>query len=228
MQILVEQFGDFEDCLNKQNVSTKYFTHIIGDNGGICVEVSTGKILFRREIKKDKLERIIEEYIKIGGDISNIRLTNGKNVIAHNNVNAREYYRDSQEVIYRDNITQIEDGMTKLTLTGNKIQIKKMMQFIEENMPGIRVHKGRSTYPEGKSKHFRIDITGNYDKGTAAEELIDALEIDRCIYLGDDLNDVPMFRKGLQNNDFIIVANSKEHEVTESVVSELQEEMRTN
>ncbi len=50
------------------------------------------------------------------------------------------------------------------------------------------------------------------------------MNLDSCVYLGNDLNDVSMFSNGIDDNDFIVVASHEKKEITNMIVKYLQSE----
>lgn len=48
------------------------------------------------------------------------------------------------------------------------------------------------------------------------------LELDSCIYLGNDLNDVSMFSNALDDNDFIVIAANERANITNLIIDFLK------
>ncbi len=65
-----------------------------------------------------------------------------------------------------------------------------------------------------------------HTKGDSAKQLKEKLELDTCIYLGNDLNDISMFSNALDDNDFMVIANNEHEETTKAVVEYLKEECK--
>lgn len=65
-----------------------------------------------------------------------------------------------------------------------------------------------------------------HTKGEASEDLIKKLNLDTCIYLGNDLNDITMFSNALDDNDFIVIANNEKQDITNMLLEYLQEECK--
>ena len=65
-----------------------------------------------------------------------------------------------------------------------------------------------------------------HTKGKAAEQLREKLNLDTCVYLGNDLNDISMFSNALDDNDFIVIANHEDKEITEMLIKYLKEECK--
>ena len=65
-----------------------------------------------------------------------------------------------------------------------------------------------------------------HSKGDAAKFLKEKLNIDKCIYMGNDLNDISMFSNALDDNDFIVIASNEHKEITELLVNYLKEECK--
>ena len=65
-----------------------------------------------------------------------------------------------------------------------------------------------------------------HTKGTAVQFIRDRLKLDCSICLGNDLNDISMFSKALENDDFIVIANCEEPKITKMIIDYLKEECR--
>lgn len=65
-----------------------------------------------------------------------------------------------------------------------------------------------------------------HTKGKAAHDLKETLNLDTCIYLGNDLNDISMFSNALDDNDFIVVAKHEKKEITLMILNYLKEECK--
>ena len=73
--------GDMLETLKKENIPSACFDYIIGDNGGIAIRVKDHEQLFKNTMKSEKVQEVIDEFLKNGGTPQNIRLTNGYNII---------------------------------------------------------------------------------------------------------------------------------------------------
>ena len=65
-----------------------------------------------------------------------------------------------------------------------------------------------------------------HTKGKAAEQLREKLKLDTCVYLGNDFNDISMFSNALDDNDFIVIANHEDKEITKILTQYLKEEAK--
>ena len=65
-----------------------------------------------------------------------------------------------------------------------------------------------------------------HTKGEAAKQLREDLQLDTCIYLGNDLNDITMFSNAIDDNDFIVIASHEDKKITNMVVRYLKEECK--
>ena len=65
-----------------------------------------------------------------------------------------------------------------------------------------------------------------HTKGEAAKKLKEQLQLDTCIYLGNDLNDISMFSNALDDNDFIVIASNEHPNITNTLVDYLKEECK--
>lgn len=63
-----------------------------------------------------------------------------------------------------------------------------------------------------------------HTKGTVSKYFQDKLNLDCCIYLGNDLNDIPMFSQGLGHGDYVVVAQNPDHKITDMIFDYLKSE----
>lgn len=217
--------SDMINCLENENIPLDYFDYIIGDNGGMCLDVKNNKQLFKHVMDKESVEKVINQFIQYGGIYSNIRLADGKNIYAYTSDEVKEYYKDSEGIVFKENITDIDNmDITKLTLTGTHSQIYELNRYIEENIKGHKTHIGVTSFPIKSDNNYRLDFTGMHTKGSAAKYIKKKLDLDMCIYLGNDLNDISMFSQAIDNDDFIVIASHEEEKITKLLIQYLQEE----
>lgn len=156
---------DMINCLEQENIPIEYFDYIIGDNGGMCLDVKANKQLYKYVIDAKVVEKVIDEFIKKGGEQKDIRLTDGKNIFVYQSEEAKEYYLDSKSVIFKKDITNLEGiDITKLTLTGTHEQINEVNKYIRENVKGYKTHMGKTNFPSKSRNNYRIDFTRNAHK----------------------------------------------------------------
>lgn len=157
---------DMINCLEQQNIPTSYFDYIIGDNGGMCIDVKRGKQLYKHVMDKSVVLKVISEFIALGGNPEDIRLADGKNIIAYPSEDVKEYYKDTRDVIYREDVSDLEGiDVTKLTLTGPHEQINEINGYVRENIKGYKTHMGKTSFPSKDRDNYRIDFTRNAYKG---------------------------------------------------------------
>lgn len=65
-----------------------------------------------------------------------------------------------------------------------------------------------------------------HTKGESAKQLREDLQLDTCIYLGNDLNDITMFSNAIDDDDFIVIASHEDKKITNMVVRYLKEECK--
>ena len=208
------------NSLEEQSIPTNYFDYIIGDNGGMCFDVKHNKQLYKNVMEKQIVKQVIEKFIELGGETSNIRLADGKNIFAYSTADVRNYYKSTKDIIFKEDMLELSDiDITKLTLSGTHEQISSVDKFIKDNIPHYKTHLGISKFPTRVDTTYRLDFTGMYTKGTASKLLKDELGLDTCIYLGNDLNDLPMFSNALEDEDFIVIAN---HDYNKAITTMLE------
>ena len=216
--------GDMVEALDKVNVPQECFDFIIGDNGGMAIEVKKKKELFKHSIEKEIVKQIIEEFSKNGGTPQNIRLANGTNIIADRHREVKRYYRKRDNVLFIRDIKKAEMGdVTKITLTGKKEQIDNIIEYVKQKLPQYETHQGKTSFPKEKYNNYRVDCTSKNNKGQAMEYMTRKLDLDRCIVLGNDLNDLSMFEVALKRGDHIVIANNEHPEITDELIQRLKD-----
>jgi len=216
---------DMINCLEEQNIPTNYFDYIIGDNGGMCLDVKRRKLLYKYIMETQVVSDVIKKFLELGGTLENIRLADGKKIYAYPSQEVQEYYKDSKDIEFIEDITNIEGlDISKLTLTGYHDFIDELNKAIREDVKGYKTHIGKTTFPSKGKNNYRIDFTGMHTKGEAAKKLKQMLGLETCIYMGNDLNDVSMFSSAIDDNDFIVIANNEHQEITNSVIKYLKHE----
>lgn len=218
---------DMINCLEEQNIPTGYFDYIIGDNGGMCLDVKANKLLYKHIMERNIVSKVIQMFLKMGGTLENIRIADGKSIYAYPSQDVQEYYRNSKDIEFREDITYLEGiDISKLTLSGRHGLIDSLNKYVRENIKGYRTHIGKTSFPLKERNNYRMDFTGMHTKGEAAKDLKKMLSLDTCIYLGNDLNDISMFSVAIDDNDFIVIANNEHQEIPKSIVNYLQEECK--
>jgi len=210
--------GDMIGCLENEKIPVEYFDYIIGDNGGMSIIPNPREILYKSCIKKEISENIIKKFVELGGTLENIRIANGEEIYAQKTKNVKNYYKQRKSVLLKNNIAKenISD-ITKVTLTGSEKLIDKTIEYINENYKEIKAHKGKSSFPLKSEDNYRIDVTGDHDKGKATQIFRKKLDFQRCIFLGNDLNDLSMFYNAAENNDYIVISENEENKIAQQL-----------
>lgn len=153
---------DMINCLEQENIPLEYFDYIIGDNGGMCLDVKGNKQLYKHVMDSKVVSEVIEKFLEMGGNLSDIRLADGKNIFVYPSEETRKYYNGTKDVIFTENIADLDDiDITKLTLTGPHNQIEGINKFIRDNIRGYKTHIGKTFFPEKSRNNYRVDFTRN-------------------------------------------------------------------
>lgn len=196
---------------------------IIGDNGGTIYDTSKKRYLKRTTLPIDKRKAILEEFVKMGGRIEDIRYTDGSFVYAAEDRGVRNYYSRENVIKYRDNHELFceavaEDAdITKITLAGKKDLMKHISSFIKESGIECWSDIGRTKFPIDFKDYYRLDIMdGDTCKGEAVEFLVDYIKAERFMCIGNGVNDFSMFKFALDSGmPVIVVRNFEDGEVSE-------------
>lgn len=219
--------ADMLNCLRTENLPINCFDYVAGDNGGVCLDVTQNRELFKYVMDKKDINSAFSFFADIGGQISNIRMTDGSKIYAYPSDDVMEYYKSSDGVIYKKDIDKCCDiDVTKVTFAASKKQIEQLNHILRTALPNYRSHIGSTKFPANSKGNYRLDFTGMHTKGTVVKYFREKLNLDTCILLGNDLNDIPMFSEGLSNGDFIVIANHPNPEITNLILTYLQEECR--
>lgn len=212
--------ADMIECLKKENIPLHYFDYIIGDNGATCLDVKRKQQLFKNRMDAEDVNKVIEEFVAIGGKEANIRITDGEHIYAYDTDEVREYYKKSKNVIYMNNFKNLDGiDITKLTLAGTHNEITRVKKYIQQSIKRGKTHLGQTSFPKKQDNNYRMDFTGEHTKGTAAKFIKKRIGLDTCIYLGNDLNDISMFVEGIKDGDFIVIVDSEDKK-TAAIVKE--------
>lgn len=151
---------DMINCLEEENIPINYFDYIIGDNGGMCFDVKNSRELYKHVIDKEVVLEVIKKFLEIGGNISDIRLTDGSNIFAYPAKEVEDYYRDAKDIVFREDITDLDGiDVTKLTVTASHDRIHDLNRFIKDNIKGYETHIGKTSFPIESKNNYRIDFT---------------------------------------------------------------------
>ena len=94
--------GDIEESIKTRKIRMPEI--IVGDNGANIYSEDKQTFLVQKKLDHEKVIKIVDEFLKNGGNIDLIRYTNGKNIFASEQPEVRHYYRNSKKVKFCDNI----------------------------------------------------------------------------------------------------------------------------
>jgi len=203
------------DTCKKHNIIPPKF--IIGDNGGSIYDTAQKKYIKRTSLATNKRKVLLEEFLRHGGEIEDVRYTDGEFVYAAENEMVRKYYAKEKSIAYKTNEEIIEEifaentDMIKITLAGNEDLMRKIIMFIKENGIKCWTDIGATKFPKKSIENFRLDITdGETSKGEAVEFLANYIGIDSFTCIGNGPNDFSMFKYALDSNMPVIVVRDME------------------
>lgn len=157
---------DMINCLEQESIPADYFDYIIGDNGGMCIDVKNNEQLYKHVMDASIVKKVIDKFFDMGGKPEDVRLADGKNIFAYPSEEVKGYYSSSKDVIFKNNMTDLDEiDITKLTLTGSHEQINKINKYIRDNIKGYKTHMGKTSFPSKARDNYRIDFTRNAYKG---------------------------------------------------------------
>lgn len=157
---------DMINCLEQENIPTSYFDYIIGDNGGMCIDMKNNEQLYKHVMDREIVKKVIDKFFDMGGNPEDIRISDGSNIFAYPSEDVKKYYQDRKGVIYKEEISEIDGiDITKLALTGSHEQINDINKYIRENIKGYKTHIGKTSFPSKERDNYRVDFTRNAYKG---------------------------------------------------------------
>lgn len=163
---------DMVNSLEAENIPTHYFDYIVGDNGSMCVDVKRNKQLYKHTIDKNIVKQVIDEFVRMGGNIQDVRYADGNGIYVCKTEEVQEYYKNKRNINFKDHIEDLEGvDITKLTLVGSHELINQINKYIRENIKGYKTHMGKTTFPTKDSDNYRMDFTRNAYKRFCSKEI---------------------------------------------------------
>ena len=75
---------------------------IIADNGGTIYDNVEKRYIMKTTLSVETRRKILGEYLRLGGDLSNLRYTNGDSVFASKAEEVKRYYEQETIIEYKD------------------------------------------------------------------------------------------------------------------------------
>ncbi len=191
---------------------------IIADNGGTVFDNREGKYIRKTKISEEKRRSIVEEYIRIGGRLEDIRYTDGEKVYAAEDDRVRKYYEKEDIIKYSSPKELMEEilgsdiDITKITLSGDKKIIRQIKEYIERSNINCWTDIGNTKFPVRERKNHRLDIMdGECSKGAGIKFLSEYTGIETFTCIGNGLNDFSMFKFALDSGMRAIIVQNFEN-----------------
>lgn len=224
-----------ETCKKYGIISPRF---IIADNGGTIYDNINQCYIKRTSLPTDTREKILAEFVRLGGTIEEIRYTDGEYVYAAKTEDAERYYKKEKSVQYMENeeimqaVLGEDSDITKVTLAGNKALMKDVSRYVKKNEIKCWTDMGMTAYPNKAKKNYRMDITdGQSSKGEAVEFLAKYTDTHEFTCIGNGMNDFSMFKYALDSGMPIVVVknyeNGKISKESEELISKVQEYARS-
>lgn len=202
--------GDIENELKEKKIKLPKI--IVGDNGAVICYTKTNEFLEQKELEQEKITKIVDDYIKNGGNPNYIRFTNGMEVFAANHKEVARYYKKNKCVTLCNDIyerMQNEKHITKLVLAGSTEEMKRISQFV--GTLNYWTDRDVTKFPKKEYQNERLDIAQkNINKGDSVRRLVSILQPEygyMCV--GNGFNDVSMFQVAIDDGMRVaIMSNS--------------------
>ena len=197
--------GDIQGELKRQKIKIPEI--IIGDNGAAIYSTKADQFLVKRVLEHDKVMKIVDEFIKDGGQRDFIRYTNGGTIYAQDCEAVRHYYRNNRAVVFCQDIYESiseSESISKITLAGSNEQMLKAAECA--NGLDFWTDQDKTKFPAKEYNNQRLDVAQkNINKGEAVRATVASLNPQygyMCV--GNGNNDIAMFRRAI--DDGMIVA----------------------
>ena len=206
--------GDIEESIKTKKIRMPEI--LVGDNGANIYYANKQTFLIQKKLENKKVIKIVDEFLRNGGNIDFIRYTNGKNIFASDQADVRNYYRNSRKVKFCRNIYEEirkAEDLTKLTLAGQQEQIMQNAEFIK-NLD-FWTDMDKTEFPKREYKNYRLDIAQkNINKGEAVKALVAMLKPQYgYICIGNGLNDVSMFKMAIDDGMIAAIMSNSDLEL---------------
>ena len=203
---------------------------IIADNGGTIYDNVEKRYIMRTTLPVETRRKILEEFLRLGGNLSELRYTDGERVFASKAEEVKEYYEKETIIEHREEeelqkeLLGEESDITKITLAGSKKIMQGVIKFIEAERIKTWTDIGVTKFPLKGRKNYRLDITdGETSKGKAVEFLSDYLGIDSFTCIGNGPNDFSMFRYALELGEPIVVVKENGETESKELIAQVRE-----
>ncbi|MGN1351896.1 MAG: HAD hydrolase family protein [Clostridia bacterium] len=210
---------DLKGMLERLNIPSQIFDEILGNNG------ATSKYM-KMSISKDNVSDILHKFIELGGEEGDVRYVAEDDIYIHRDEASTTYYSNKPHIELDDIIQKANSvNINKLTLTGSKEVIDKLIEYIEKCGYKCNIHVGNTkfrTRDKSKSRR-RVDITSNEcSKGIITKKVLRDLNLESFMVMGNDENDITMFKAAIEKKGYIVLVKHEEIEITKKIVKELK------
>lgn len=203
---------------------------IIADNGGTIYDNVEKRYIMKTTLPVETRRKILEEYLRLGGDLSDLRYTDGDSVFASKAEEVKRYY-EKETIIEHKEIGDLEkellgeeSDITKITLAGSKKIMQGVIKFIETEGINTWTDIGATKFPHRARKNYRLDITdGETSKGKAVEFLSSYLGIDSFTCIGNGPNDFSMFKYALELGKPVVIVKEKGEAESKELIEQVEE-----
>ena len=212
--------GDIKEDFKKRKIALPKL--IVGDNGANVYWTETDEFIIRKTLAPEKIEQIIGEYLKIGGEPNLIRYTDGENIYASGEDRVKAYYSKSKVAKILENVEDEilqADDITKITLAGTRKQMEDMSAYVS-NL-GFWTDLDRTKFPLATSENYRLDIAQKgINKGEAVKAIVSYFK-PRYGYIcvGNGNNDLAMFKQAIDNGMEADIMGDADQELIENLKS---------
>ena len=210
--------GDIAEELKRQKIKLPRI--IIGDNGANVYDTKNKEFIIKKTLEHEKVVKIVEEFLKNGGKIENLRYTDGSNIFASNAEEVKKYYKKSKTVkLYEDILKELKENheITKITLAGSKKEMQCMADIVSKM--NFWTDMDKTKFPSRDRNNYRLDIAhNNINKGEAVNEIATKLNPKYgYICIGNGANDKSMFKVAIEHDMIAAIMDNASNELIEEM-----------
>lgn len=190
--------------------------YIIADNGGSIYDTRKRKFLRKTLLPSDKRKAVISEFLRLGGNLEDIRFSDGNTLYVADDEHVRKYYANDSVMYCRkkdivNEVLRDDTDVIKITLSGKRELIGKLEEHIKEQGIECFTDAGATKFPEKSRGNIRLDITDSQmSKGEGVRFLVENLGINRFLCVGNGMNDFSMFKYAIDTDNKVLVVRNFE------------------
>lgn len=210
--------GDISESLKANHLMIPPI--LVGDNGANIYSTTQNKFLIQKTLDREKVAKLINEFMNLIGIEENIRLTTGDTIYTVDTPAVRDYYKKSNIVHYCSDLQDVlasTPTITKVALYGHKEDMLSMANYAKDL--DFWSDLGTTKFPYHSSENYRLDVADrNINKGNAVKSIYSILQPPfGYVCIGNGENDIPMFKQAIDDGMIIGVMEDSPQSVKDEM-----------